>query len=53
MHLFEENGVVGVVDGKKKVLLSKAENVAGAEEEQKKYGDDTAADQSERDKWQL
>jgi S-DNA-T family DNA segregation ATPase FtsK/SpoIIIE len=53
MHLFEENGVVGMVDGKKKVLLSRVENPAGAEEEKKKYGDDTVADQSERDKWQL
>ncbi|MDO8565914.1 MAG: DNA translocase FtsK 4TM domain-containing protein [Candidatus Moranbacteria bacterium] len=53
MHLFEENGVVGMVDGKKKVLLSKVENAEGAEEEKKKYGDDAVSDQSERDKWQL
>src|SRR3990167_1600684 len=53
MHLFEENGVVGMVDGKKKVLLSKAENAEGTEEEKKKYGDDAATLQSERDKWQL
>jgi len=53
MHLFEENGVVGMVDGKKKVLLNKAENAEGTEEEKKKYGDDAATLQSERDKWQL
>jgi len=42
-----------MVDGKKKVLLSKAENAEGTEEEKKKYGDDAATLQSERDKWQL
>jgi S-DNA-T family DNA segregation ATPase FtsK/SpoIIIE len=53
MHLFEENGVVGMVDGKKKVLLSTAENASNDTEEEKKYGDDHLSDQSERDKWQL
>ncbi|OGI24607.1 MAG: hypothetical protein A3E38_02610 [Candidatus Moranbacteria bacterium RIFCSPHIGHO2_12_FULL_54_9] len=53
MHLFEENGVVGMVDGKKKVLLSKADNDVAADAEEKKYGDDALADQGERDKWQL
>lgn len=52
MHLLEENGVVGIVDGKKTVLLSKAENSAEGEEAPKQYGDDPLADQSERDKWQ-
>src|SRR3989344_338698 len=53
MHLFEENGVVGMVDGKKKVLLSKADNDVAPDAEEKKYGDDAATLQSERDKWQL
>lgn len=52
MHLLEENGVVGIVDGKKTVLLSKAENNTEGEEAPKQYGDDPLADQSERDKWQ-
>lgn len=52
MHLLEENGVVGIVDGKKTVLLSKADGNAEGEEEPKQYGDDPLADQSERDKWQ-
>jgi S-DNA-T family DNA segregation ATPase FtsK/SpoIIIE len=52
MHLLEENGVVGMVDGKKKVLMSKTENIT-PDEEEKKYGDDHMADQGERDKWQL
>lgn len=57
MHLLEENGVVGLVDGKRKVLLSNAEVSAGAgdagNEDEKKYGDDPMADQGARDKWQL
>lgn len=52
MHLLEENGVVGIVDGKKTVLLSKAETNTEGEEAPKQYGDDPLADQSERDKWQ-
>lgn len=51
MHLLEENGVIGIVDGKKKVLLSNAEPVA-TEEEEKEYGDEHLALQTERDKWQ-
>jgi DNA segregation ATPase FtsK/SpoIIIE, S-DNA-T family len=53
MHLLEENGVVGLVDGKKKVLLSQTENANSADEDIKKYGDDHLSDQQERDKWQL
>ncbi|MEK9151467.1 MAG: DNA translocase FtsK [Patescibacteria group bacterium] len=53
MHLLEENGVVGMVDGKKKVLLSKTENTASDTEDEKKYGDDHMSDQGGRDKWQL
>lgn len=52
MHLLEENGVVGLVDGKKKVLMSQTENTT-LDEDTKKYGDDHMADQGERDKWQL
>lgn len=51
MHLLEENGVVGMVDGKKKVLLSNAEAVA-PDDEEKNYGDEHLAEQAERDKWQ-
>jgi S-DNA-T family DNA segregation ATPase FtsK/SpoIIIE len=53
MHLLEENGVVGLVDGKKKVLLGSAENVDLVNEEEKKYDDDHVFEQKERDKWQL
>jgi S-DNA-T family DNA segregation ATPase FtsK/SpoIIIE len=53
MHLFEENGVVGMVDGKKKVLLSQAEDTEEIPSDEKKYGDDVLSDQNERDKWQL
>ncbi|HLC95252.1 MAG TPA: DNA translocase FtsK, partial [Patescibacteria group bacterium] len=54
MHLLEQNGVVGMVEGKKKVLLSKAESVANNEADtEKHYGDDPMADQGARDKWQL
>ncbi len=53
MHLLEENGVIGVVDGKKKVLLGKADgDTPTVESEEKGYGDDPLADQAERDKWQ-
>ena len=54
MHLLEENGVIGMVDGKKKVLLSNAPEAAeGVEEEEKQLGDDPLSDQAERDKWQV
>jgi DNA segregation ATPase FtsK/SpoIIIE, S-DNA-T family len=52
MHLLEENGVVGMVDGKKKVLLSSAPVTSSDEEGPKQYGDDPQMDQAERDKWQ-
>ncbi len=52
MHLLEENGVVGMVDGKKKVLLSKAEGEASSDDEEKSYGDEHLSLQSDRDKWQ-
>ncbi|MFZ2299845.1 MAG: DNA translocase FtsK 4TM domain-containing protein [Candidatus Moraniibacteriota bacterium] len=53
MHLLEENGVVGMVDGKKKVLLGKTDNIASDTDNEKKYGDDHMSDQGARDKWQL
>jgi hypothetical protein len=52
MHLLEENGVIGMVDGKKKVLLSNAPPDASLEATEKQYGDDPLSDQTERDKWQ-
>lgn len=51
MHLLEENGVIGMVDGKKKVLLSNAPD-ATVEEKETQYGDDPQNDQAARDKWQ-
>jgi S-DNA-T family DNA segregation ATPase FtsK/SpoIIIE len=51
MHLLEENGVVGMIDGKKCVLMSTA--APAAEEDGKEYGDDHVSNQSERDKWQI
>lgn len=54
MHLLEENGVVGFIDGKRKVLLGSAENINSTNnEEEKKYDDDHVFEQKERDKWQL
>lgn len=53
MHLLEENNVVGLVDGKKKVLLGKAEKTDESAGDKKQYGDDHLADQGVRDKWQL
>lgn len=51
MHLLEENGVIGMVDGKKKVLLSNAPDSV-VEEKDTAYGDDPQGDQAARDKWQ-
>lgn len=54
MRLLEDNGVVGMVDGKKTVLIGKEDiTSASVEDEQKQYGDDHLSDQSDRDKWQL
>jgi S-DNA-T family DNA segregation ATPase FtsK/SpoIIIE len=50
MNLLEENGIVGMIDGKKKVLVGKT--VDTEDEEDTKYGDEHLRDQSERDKWQ-
>jgi len=52
MHLLEENGVIGMVDGKKKVLLSSAEAGETVGDAPKEYGDDPLSDQAARDKWQ-
>jgi hypothetical protein len=51
MHLLEENGVVGMVDGKKRVLMAKTD-AGTVSDEEKQYGDDPLSDQAERDKWQ-
>lgn len=54
MHLLEENGVIGMVDGKKKVLLSAAPSTADESSDgPKQYGDDPQMDQAEREKWQM
>lgn len=54
MRLLEDNGVVGMVDGKKTVLIGKGDiTSASAEDEERQYGDDPIAEQSERNKWQL
>lgn len=54
MRLLEDNGVVGMVEGKKTVLIGKGDIVsASAEDDQKQYGDDPLRDQGDRDKWQL
>lgn len=53
MHLLEENGVIGVVDGKKKVLLSNVTGSTDERGEEKPASDDPLALQAERDKWQM
>lgn len=54
MHLLEENGVVGMVEGKKTVLMNEGKTVpASAEDEKEQYGDNPLADQGDRDKWQM
>lgn len=54
MHLLEENGVIGVVDGKKKVLISNAGgNAEEGTDEDRAPVDDPLALQAERDKWQI
>ncbi len=53
MHLLEENGVIGIVDGKKKVLLSQASGASDAESGEEPEQDDPLAEQAERDKWQI
>lgn len=53
MHLLEENGVVGMVNGKKVVLIGKASGNEETTENEKKYNDNHITEQQERDKWQL
>ncbi|OIQ02708.1 MAG: hypothetical protein AUK58_02660 [Candidatus Moranbacteria bacterium CG2_30_41_165] len=54
MRLLEDNGVVGIVDGKKTVLIGKEDiTIGSAEGTETQYGDDPLLDQSDRDKWQL
>ena len=50
MNLLEENGIVGMIDGKKKVLVGKT--VDSEDEDEPEYGDDHLREQSEREKWQ-
>lgn len=50
MVLLEKNGVVGMVDGKKQVLIGPS---GPQMEEQKRYDDGHVSEQQERDKWQL
>lgn len=52
MHVLEENGVVGMVDGKKQVLIGRDMVAATDPNEAPQYGDDPLRDQAERDKWQ-
>jgi DNA segregation ATPase FtsK/SpoIIIE, S-DNA-T family len=51
MNLMEENGVVGMVDGKKKVLVGKA--AEREDDEEQKYGDDHLREEKEREKWSI
>ncbi|MEK7494490.1 MAG: DNA translocase FtsK 4TM domain-containing protein [Patescibacteria group bacterium] len=54
MHLLEQNGIVGLVDGKKKVLVGKAdESSVESLEAEPKAEEDPVREQMERDKWQL
>ncbi len=53
MNLLEENGVVGIVDGKKQVLVGKASQVASEDDDESKYGDDHLREQADREKWQV
>ncbi len=52
MHILEEEGVVGTMDGKKQILIGRdmvsASDAAPAPE----YGDDPLRDQAQREKWQ-
>ncbi len=50
MNLLEENGIVGMIDGKKKVLVGKT--VDNEDEDEPEYGDDHLREQAEREKWQ-
>lgn len=52
MQLLEDQGVVGMVDGKKQVLIGR-DMVADIDtKDVREYGDDVMYDQAQRDKWQ-
>jgi len=52
MNLLEENGIVGMIDGKKKVLVGKTVDTDD-EDDETEYGDEHVHEQGERDKWQV
>lgn len=53
MNLLEENGVVGMIDGKKKVLVGKASQSQEDDEDEESDEDRHQRAQAERDKWQV
>ena len=52
MHILEEEGVVGMVDGKKQILIGRDMVAAPDATETPQYGDDVLRDQAAREKWQ-
>src|SRR3989344_9180089 len=49
MHLLEQNGIVGMIDGKKKGLVGKqSDTPTPLPEEEKSYGDQHLTEQAER-----
>lgn len=52
MHILEEEGVVGMVDGKKQILIGRDMVATPGVSDAPAYGDDALRDQAERDKWQ-
>ena len=52
MHILEEEGVVGTVDGKKQILIGRDMVASLGATDAPQYGDDALRDQAERDKWQ-
>lgn len=53
MHILEEEGVVGMADGKKQVLIGRDMVADPGMTEAPQYGDDALRDQADRDKWQV
>ncbi len=52
MHVLEENGVVGMVEGKKQVLIGRDMVATPEAQAAPQYGDDPLRDQAERENWQ-
>lgn len=52
MHILEEEGVVGMVDGKKQILIGRDMVATPGSTDVPEYGDDVLHDQAARDKWQ-